>query len=95
MCEPSREWIQGFQSFTKIVKDICDFLFKYFKQSVGEKLSIDPTNIKFEKRKKSGCQDKLNPNGKCPFSSKRKEADNEFPTGLEKNGTDQGYIYYS
>ena len=64
------------------------------KQSVGEKLSIDPTNIKFKKMKKSGCQDKLNSNGKCPFSSKRKEADNEFPTGLEKNGTDQGYIYY-
>ena len=64
------------------------------KQSVGQKLLINLTNINTETRKISGCQDKLSSKCKCPFSNKRKETNNEFPTGLEKDDTDQGYIHH-
>ena len=64
------------------------------KQSVGQKLLINLTNINSETRKNSKCQEKLSSNCKCPFSKKRREMDNEFVTELEENDTDQGYIHH-
>ena len=64
------------------------------KQSVGQKLLINISNINSETQKNLGCQDKLSSNCKCPFSNKMKETNSKFSTRLEKNDTDQGYIHH-